>query len=76
MAVASSREILDRAFADRYSVAAFNVVNDLTLEAVVAAAEEVRSPLIVQTSVKTVESVGMTPSTTCSGRWPSRRRCP
>ena len=58
MAVASLKEILDRAFAERYGVAAFNVVNDLTLEAVVAAAEEVRSPLIVQTSVKTVKSIG------------------
>ena len=39
-------------------MAAFNVVNDLSLEAVVAAAEELRSPLIVQTSVKTVKSIG------------------
>ena len=39
-------------------MAAFNVVNDLSLEAVVAAAEELRSPLIVQTSVKTVKSLG------------------
>jgi fructose-bisphosphate aldolase class II len=52
------KEILDRAFAERYGVAAFNVVNDLSLEAVIAAAEEVRSPLIVQTSVKTVKSIG------------------
>ncbi len=52
------KEILDRAFAERYGVAAFNVVNDLTLEAVIAAAEEVRSPLIVQTSVKTVKAMG------------------
>jgi fructose-bisphosphate aldolase class II len=52
------KDILDRAFAERYGVAAFNVVNDLSLEAVIAAAEEVRSPLIVQTSVKTVKSIG------------------
>ena len=58
MAVVPLKEILDRAFADRYGVAAFNVVNDLTLDAVVAAAEELRSPLIVQTSVKTVKSIG------------------
>jgi len=56
--VVSLKEILDRAFAERYGVAAFNVVNDLTLEAVVAAAEEVSSPLIIQTSVKTVRSIG------------------
>ncbi len=41
-----------------YAVPAINVVNDLTLEAVLAAAEELRSPLIVQTSVKTVRSIG------------------
>jgi fructose-bisphosphate aldolase class II len=58
MAVVPLKEILDRAFADRYGVAAFNVVNALTLDAVVAAAEELRSPLIVQTSVKTVRSIG------------------
>jgi fructose-bisphosphate aldolase, class II len=40
-------QILDRAFAERYGVAAINVVNDLTLEAVLAAAVEQRSPVIV-----------------------------
>ena len=58
MSVVPLKEILDRAFADRYGVAAFNVVNDLSLEAVVAAAEELESPLIIQTSVKTVKSIG------------------
>jgi ketose-bisphosphate aldolase len=52
------KEILDRAFARRYGVAAINVVNDLTLEAVLAAAVEQRSPVIIQTSVKTVRSIG------------------
>jgi len=51
-------DIVDRAFRERYGVAAFNVVNDLTLEAVVAAAAELSSPVIVQTSVKTVRSIG------------------
>jgi ketose-bisphosphate aldolase len=53
------KEILDRAFAERYGVAAINVVNDLTLEAVLAAAVQQRSPVIIQTSVKTVRSIGM-----------------
>jgi ketose-bisphosphate aldolase len=53
------KEIVDRAFAERYGVAAINVVNDLTLEAVLTAAVEQRSPVIVQTSVKTVRSVGI-----------------
>lgn len=58
MPIASLKEILDGAFAGRYGVAAFNVFNDLSLEAVLAAAERKRSPVIVQTSVKTVRSVG------------------
>ena len=53
------KEILDRAFAERYGVAAINVVNDLTMEAVLAAAVQHRSPVIIQTSVKTVRSVGL-----------------
>ncbi len=59
MPVVPTQRIIERAFADRYGVAAINVVNDLTLEAVLAAAEQQRSPLIVQTSVKTVEQVGL-----------------
>jgi fructose-bisphosphate aldolase class II len=53
------KDIVDRALADRYGVAAINIFNDLTLEAVLAAAVEQRAPLIVQTSVKTVRSVGL-----------------
>jgi fructose-bisphosphate aldolase class II len=53
------KEIVDRALAERYGVAAINIFNDLTLEAVLAAAVEERSPVIVQTSVKTVRSVGL-----------------
>jgi fructose-bisphosphate aldolase class II len=58
MAVVSLKEIVDRAFADRYGVPAINIVNDLTLEAVLAGAVEASSPVIVQTSVKTVKSIG------------------
>ena len=58
MPVVPLMDILDRAFEDRYGVAAFNVVNDLTLEAVLATAVELRSPVIIQTSVKTVRSIG------------------
>jgi ketose-bisphosphate aldolase len=56
--VVSLKEILDRAFKERYGVGAFNIVNDLTLEAVLAAAVDLRAPVIVQTSVKTVKSIG------------------
>jgi fructose-bisphosphate aldolase class II len=58
MPVVPTQEIVQRAFKDRYGIAAINVVNDLTMEAVLAAAEELRAPLIVQTSVKTVKSIG------------------
>jgi len=58
MPVVPIRQILDPAFADRYGVAAINVVDDLTLDAVLAAATELDSPLIVQTSLKTVKSIG------------------
>jgi ketose-bisphosphate aldolase len=61
MPVVPMREILDPAFAERYGVAAINVVDDLTLEAVLAAATELEAPLIVQTSVKTVKSIGARP---------------
>ena len=56
--VVAMKDILDRALAGRYGVAAFNVVNDLTVEAVLAAAAEERAPVILQTSVKTVKMYG------------------
>jgi ketose-bisphosphate aldolase len=56
--VVSLKDILDRAFAERYGVAAINVVDALTLEAVLAAAVQERAPVIIQTSVKTVRSLG------------------
>jgi fructose-bisphosphate aldolase class II len=58
MPVVPIGEILDPAFADRYGVAAINVVDDLTLDAVLAAATELEAPLIVQTSLKTVKAIG------------------
>jgi len=59
MPVTPTRQILDRAFAERYGVAAINVVNELSMEAVLAAAEELRAPVIIQTSVKTVKQIGL-----------------
>ncbi|MEV7694684.1 class II fructose-bisphosphate aldolase [Microbacterium sp. NPDC089189] len=58
MPVQSLKEIVDRSFAERYGVPAINVFNDLTLEAVLAGAVAASSPVIVQTSVKTVRSMG------------------
>ena len=68
MPVVPLKDVLDRAFKERYGVAAFNIVNDLTLEAVLAAAVDLRAPVIVQTSVKTVKSIGRD---VLSGMWRS-----
>src|SRR5215475_580470 len=69
MPVVPMRDILDPAFADRYGVAAINIVDDLSLEAVLAAATELEAPLIVQTSLKTVKSMG---ATALYGIWRAR----
>lgn len=59
MSIVPFREIMADAFRQRYGVGAFNILNDLTLEAVLRAAQEARSPVIVQTSVKTVKAIGV-----------------
>lgn len=59
MAVQPLSEILKPAFEQRYGVPAINIVNDLTMENVLAGAVEVKSPVILQTSVKTVRSIGV-----------------
>ena len=59
MAVTPLRDILGCAFDARYGVPAINVFNDLTMEGVLAGAVAAKSPVIVQTSVKTVRSVGV-----------------
>lgn len=58
MSVATLPEIMDPAFKQRYGVAAFNAVDDLTTDALIKAAEKSRSPLIIQISVKTVQYWG------------------
>ena len=58
MAVVSLKEILGPAFEKRYGVGAFNIVDDLTMMAVLDAAVETRSPVIIQVSVKTVKFWG------------------
>lgn len=59
MPIVPFREIMKDAFSQRYGVGAFNIVDGLTLEAVLQAAEAARSPVIVQTSVKTVKQIGL-----------------
>jgi ketose-bisphosphate aldolase len=58
MAVVTLPEILDPAFQGRYGVAAFNAVDDITMDGLIKAAEQARSPLIIQISVKTVKFWG------------------
>ena len=58
MPITPLRDILAPAFAERYGVPAINVFDDLSLEGVLAGAVEARSPVIVQTSVKTVRAMG------------------
>ncbi len=49
--------MLVRAKKGEYAVAAFNILNHLTLSAVLKAAEQERSPVIIQTSVATVKAL-------------------
>lgn len=59
MAIVTLPEIMDPAFQQRYGVAAFNAVDDITMDGLIRAAEESRSPLIIQISVKTVHFWGV-----------------
>ncbi|MFN8191196.1 MAG: class II fructose-bisphosphate aldolase [Nocardioidaceae bacterium] len=59
MTVAGLVPVLEAAMEGRYGVLAINVVNGLTLRSVVNAAEQLRAPVIVQTSVKTVLAQGV-----------------
>jgi fructose-bisphosphate aldolase class II len=58
MTVVSLPEVMDPAFEGRYGVAAFNAVDDITMDGLIRAAEQARSPLIIQISVKTVHFWG------------------
>ncbi|MDT8399262.1 MAG: class II fructose-bisphosphate aldolase [Pseudomonadales bacterium] len=61
MPVVSTREILQDAFSRRYGVAAFNIINALSIEAMIGAATRLQAPVIIQTSVKTVKAIGVKP---------------
>lgn len=58
MPVVPMTKILGSAFEKRYGVGAFNIVNDLTMAAVLDAAVQTDSPVIIQVSVKTVKMLG------------------
>ncbi len=59
MPLVSSKEMLLRAQAGRYAVGAFNVENMEMVLAVIAAAQELRAPVMLQTTPSTVKYAGL-----------------
>ncbi len=58
MAVSNTKDLLIKATGGRYSVGAFNVTNIVQMAAVVDAASELSSPVIIQTSVSPAMQLG------------------
>ncbi len=61
MALTSMKDMLKKAKSENYAVGAFNIVDENSTAAVIEAAEELKSPVIIQTSVKTVKLYGAKP---------------
>lgn len=61
MSLVNLADVLRPAARDGYAVAAFNIINFQSAQAIVRAAEAIRSPLILQTSVSTVKAIGAEP---------------
>lgn len=59
MPVVNMKKMLEDARSGGYAIGAFNIVNDLTIRAAILAAEECGTPVILQTSVKTVKNFGI-----------------
>src|SRR6478609_8206334 len=58
MPYVNTLDLVTAAKGQGYAVPAINIVDPLTIKAVVEAADEIGSPVILQTSVKTVKSAG------------------
>jgi ketose-bisphosphate aldolase len=58
MSYVNLRTMLAKATQGKYAVGAFNIVDPMTTEAVVKAAVKKQAPVIIQTSVKTVQLYG------------------
>ena len=58
MSIVSAKEMLLKATEEKYAVGAFNVTNIIQMEAVVEAAVNKKSPLIIQTSVTPSKFIG------------------
>ena len=61
MAIANTVDLVTTARAGGYAVPAVNIVDEMSLRAVVQAAQAAQSPVIIQTSVKTVKATGAQP---------------
>lgn len=61
MGLISMKEMLKKAHAGKYAIGAFNIVDESSTSAVIRAAEELKAPVIIQTSVKTVKLYGSMP---------------
>lgn len=58
MSINNLKEVLLNAKNGNYAVGAFNIFNHSSAKGAVMAAEELKSPIILQTSVSTVKSIG------------------
>ena len=59
MPLVTTDEMLQKAYEGSYAVGAFNVENMEMVQAVLAAAEELNSPVIMQTTPSTVKYAGL-----------------
>ncbi len=59
MAIVSARKMLLQATGARYAVGAFNITSIVQMEAVIAAAEGKKAPLVIQTSVAPARFLGV-----------------
>ncbi|MBM4091086.1 MAG: class II fructose-bisphosphate aldolase [Planctomycetes bacterium] len=58
MPVVPMQQMLRHAFDNRYGIGAFNIFDYVSMDSVLAAAAQTKSPVIVQVSVKTVKVMG------------------
>lgn len=58
MPLTNMKKMLKKAHGEKYAVGAFNILDYNSMKAVTDAAEELNSPVIIQTSVKTVDMWG------------------
>ena len=59
MSLVTTKKMLSKADKESYAVGAFNFTNMETLQAIIAAASELKSPVIVQTSEGTIRYMGL-----------------